>query len=442
MRLHRAIGGFLIGLLGLAGLAAVALTVRQHRQGQELQQVLVRSAEDQAWLAGLPRVDPAARDQAYAWMRAPWPTDSFGSLLADETWYLEGDAPPATLRGRHEAERAPMAELEAILASEGPVLSSVAWVDGERGARGRDAYADRAIPNLLHLRRAVRWYGVEAMLAADPGPTLDRVDRLLDALQPVTTGIEALILSALSASRDRMYLRAVYRGALSSARYTRWLRETSRATEWYRDAYRAERLLFWDPLARDVLLGGAHARLALYGESVDAGEELDWRVHARRDLARVISAYRLLEDYVRGHCDADALDVIEAWQREGGRTLSMALPSRSGMTWALLDALANHRLVRMLAITVRSDGPIPTSAEELPPDVVLERKDRFDVEVRYKRVAADRVRFFVPLDTPLPALIAGDQRKNRIDGPTRRAAGPLPVIGPLAGFALEARLPR
>ena len=439
MGVRRIIGWSLLGLLGLVGLAAIGMTLRQHMHGKDLEDSLARSAEDQAWIDGLPRVDPEVRDRAWAWMKTEWPSGFGGSSSKDETWYLEGATPPTKLLDRHEVERAHMEELSEILNGEGPLLSSVAWLEPDLSRDGHGPYGPKHIPNILSVRGAMRWYGIEAMLAEDPAPVLEQVDRLVKALQPVGSLIDALILAAVDAERDRIHLRALYRGVLASDRYERWLAEPSRAKQWHLDAYRAERLVLWEPLARDVLLDRSSAKHALYGSSVDAGEELDWRMYARKDLTHVLAAWRLYEDYVRGRCDADALDVISAWEREGGRTISMSLPGRTGMTWALLGARANHRLARMVARTLRAGGPAP---DALHPDIALDAADRFDVDVRYERLAADRVRFYVPRTTVLPALLEDERSAHHFQGSERLVMDPPPPLGPITGYAIEAHLPR
>ncbi|MDJ0973053.1 MAG: hypothetical protein QNJ98_01160 [Planctomycetota bacterium] len=437
--MRRIIGWSLLGLLGLVGVAAIGLTLRQHMHGKDLEEALARSDEDKAWLEGLPKVEPELRDRAWAWMKTDWPSGFGASGRKDETWYLQGEAPPEKLLDRHEAERAHMLELSEILESDGPVLSSIAWLEPDLSRDGHGPYGPKHIPNILSVRGAMRWYGIEAMLAEDPAPALEQVDRLFEALQPVGSMIDALILAAVDAQRDRIHLRALYRGVLEDDRYERWLAEPSRAKQWHIDAYRAERLVLWEPLARDVLLDRSSAKHALYGASVDAAEELDWRMYARKDLTRVIAAWRLYESYVREQCDAEALDVIEAWEREGGRTLSMSLPGRTGMTWALLGARANHRLARMVARTLRAGGPAP---DDLPAEIDLRAAGRFDVDVHYERLAADRVRFYVPRTTSLPALVEDERTEHHFHGRERRVMDPPPPLGSITGYAIEVRLPR
>ncbi len=404
MRLRRIVVLFVLVCAALAGMAAGVFWVRRATGEAVLRKALALDADDQAWLDGLPKPDAAWRDRARAWMRTRWPSFHAGrsredqQALRDDLWRLRGESMPAIRRALHEAERAHVAQLTALLATDAACLTGASWIrDAVIGEQGPGSIH---IPNLLSVRGAMRWYACEAMSAPDPTPALDRMDALYQALQPAGTIMDAMILAASAAMRDDAYVRLILTDALPTERVDAWLAESSPIRTGLADAYRGERIGFLHLFAQRILRDANAASCV-----GDAVSPIDFHWHGHRDAASALRVHRLYEQYVDGTVSADALEPIDRWVEEGGRTLHVLLPAFEATLWNVLHVRTQHRMYRLLVRVARSADRAPVSEAELRSALGTHASDldgdAWTLAIQYERLNEKRLRFVVREDSPL-----------------------------------------
>ena len=388
-------------------MAAGVFWVRRATGEAVLREALALDADDQAWLDGLPKPDAAWRDRARAWMRTRWPSFHAGrsredhQALRDDLWRLRGESMPAIQRARHEVERAHVAQLTALLATDAACLTGASWI--------RDAVIRKQepgsihIPNLLSVRGAMRWYACEAMSAPDPTPALDRMDALYQALQPAGTMMDAMILAAIAAMRDDAYVRLIVTDALPPERVDAWLAESSPIRTALADACRGERIGFWRLFAQRILRGADAASCVPDAGSLEVLIDFHW--HGHRDAAAALRVYRLYEEHADGAVGADALEPIDRWVEEGGRTLRLALPPVEAILWTVLHTRTLHRMCRLLVRIARSSDRAPVSEAELRSALSTHASDldgdAWTLAIQYERLNEKRLRLVVREDSPL-----------------------------------------
>ncbi len=428
MRLRRTAVLLLLAGVGLLAVAGLVVGVRDWSGEDELEAALAATAADEAWLAALPEVDSALRDRAWAWMKTSWPV-RFTSAHKQEAWFLRGEAPPAEVRERHEAARPHMRELMFLLAQPDLCLSSAAWARTELADPTQ--LGPKHIPNLLHCRYALSWFGVESMLADDPQPALDAIDRLCASMTPAGSLIDALIAIAMADTRDHAYLRLIQRGALPRHVVTRWLGERPTATRAVLDAYRGERLLLWGKLAASMLRGGDEVLPLLFADGADLGQRMDVLWHGKRDAAYVLRSHRLFERFLEEGVPTSAFEELEARREAGGTLAQMGVPHHRAVLWSVVVSRAKHRIRRLLVRAARLPGGIPADDAELrtslPRSVAAMAYGRLELALRYERVGADRIRIYVPADTPLPELLEPSRASYGIEDARKPAKDVLAV---------------
>lgn len=431
MRDSHAVAWGLVGVMSLSICAVLAVGVHTGPSKGEIEAALTPTAEDEVWLAALPRMAPALRERVDAIMGVEWPQHVV-PVRGGDSWYLRGAPPEQGWVERHELRRRCAEAMSDLLRVDGVCLSSAAWEPREE-LGGAPTYREPRLPNLRVCRCAMQWYGVETMLADDPLPALALADRLYDSLQPVASVIDFLIRGSLGSMRDVIYARLALRGKLPDVRLQGWLNERCGARRSLLDAYRAERLLWNGPLARDVLANAPRAKNALYGDSMDLWELLDFHLHAEQDLLAIQDAYRLVQDHLEGRVEAAALDVIADRQAEGGRTLRLGTLSHQGMIWTLVTSRTQHHMIRLLVRIARLPGVLPADEQalraRLPEAKATLAAGPWDLQVRYQCLGADRFRLYVPEASPLPTVLESERSRLQYGESTPpQRSGPPPAL--------------
>ena len=95
------------------------------------------------------------------------------------------------------------------------------------------------------------------------------------------------------------------------------------------------------------------------------------------------------------------------WEESGGRTMRWFGRGHSGVVWTVVSSRARHRMARVLAAAIRADDVNSQSdvSEILDGTPLSLSPGRWDVALRYVPAGPERMRLFVPSDTPLPPIL-------------------------------------
>ena len=384
-------------LLVLAAIGGGYCAERRLSGGQALAEVRAQAecpgaaaALDQLIASG-PRLDPDRQARFWAWMRVDPSRQSNEPTWLDEGWFLAGEsAPPKAVLDWYESRAVRMGELRALL-QEGPLCTTtLGAIALEREHLLTAAPSERRIPipNLVTLRDAYRWFGLEAMMAADPTSALDALDALDRAQVHPGTLIDGMIWCACSGMRDRTYLRLVLRDRVPPTHLRAWLAETADAREQEVRAVRGERLLSWAYLA-DLVEEGSLPRTGFTSLN-----DLDWWLNAERKIARMGRQHLVAEAVLAGDRPASALD--EFAEDEDQLLYGINVPA---LMITIVSTDTAHRLARSAASLVlaqRRSGALPKSNAEALASVLpfraMSTGDAYAPVLRYERVEEGRFR--------------------------------------------------
>ena len=405
--------GVLLLLLGLV----VGLGLWRRFQGHaELEALLARSPEDEALLSTLPDLSPGLRARIDVVLgrgiRVPQVQDG-----SDFVWALRGDDPPEDLRKDHERQRADVQPFLALLEEEGICLSQAAF------ARPPDSpvptYVDARVRTLVPSRRVADWLALDTLLADDPLPSLDRLDRVTAALLPTGGLIDSLIWGAVARRRDEAHLRLLYLEVLPKGRREAWIAESARHREYVTAGLRTERLLYTGPLTRDIAAGTSTARRALFPGDMDLEDWYEWYVLQPGEAMDGLRGERQIEQVLAGEDPRTGLSTYDRRYEDHPWVANV-----DALVWTVLQHESRHRMLRLAARLLAIEGLAPADEAALRtrhPDLApLLDPGPWHLALDYERLAPHRVRLFFSPTTPLPAELAS----YRADLPTAHSSGP------------------
>ena len=428
----------------LLAVPVLGLGIVLRRAAHERLEHTLGDADLDALLAMAPPLDPELQARLWAWMldTEGWPGGWSTSL--DEDWYLAGEPrPPGPVVEEHERLRSDMDELTARLRTDRACLTSVCWLE-PLFALERDAFDGYPLrlPSLGKTVAAARWYAYEVMVAVDPTPALEDLQRLGRALSHSGTVIDRMCARGVNRIRSRTFLRLRLRGEAPQAMVRAWIEEPSHEIQRLVEDVHMSRIRYAATVGRDVDQGRWLARNA----DLDLEARARWWWRGAGDVAAWLELCRAFEGYLRHEVPAE-----EVRRREGERLARSGRPIASADLHAsyleqALRANAMHRLPRVAASVLgfrEDEGRLPSDEAELrawmgPSAVGLDAAP-FALGLRYERRSPDRFGIHMDPGSPLPALLTSEARerlREALPAPGREA-----VIRWNASHVLELLVP-
>jgi signal transduction histidine kinase len=371
---------------------------RRHAGSRELDDVRrelgIASAADalDQLIASAPSLDPARQGRLWGWMREEPNRQTGHSAGQDESWFLRGEAQAPEAVTEWMRARAPRMEALRSILAEGPVCTTTlgALAITREHLLTAESHERRVpIPNLIAMREAYRWFGLEAMTVPDPTTALDALDALDRSQQHAGTLIDAMIASACAAMRDRTYLRLVLRDRAPATHLRAWLAEVPDARAQMARAMRGERLLHWAYLA-DLL-----ERSSLPRGGDDVADTIDWWLNGDRKIARMGRHNLVAEEVLAGSRPVAALDEFVG-DETNQWLFGINVPA---MMITIVSTDTGHRMARSaasLVVAQQRSGVLPGGNDEALSSVLpfraLSSGDTYAPVLRYERVEDGRFR--------------------------------------------------
>ena len=264
---------------------------------------LHRPATIEDYLAAAPVVDAAAQAAWDTWSKsamAGWKEPNY-DLKAWNLWVTGQGNKPASIVTTIEANRAVYASALALLRRGDLVLSAYGWAAADLPP-GKRTLADAAavrMPNLLVIRALAEWLHYDAVLSADPRPSLADLDALVTSQNSHPGSlIDAMIAVAVGDIRDRTYVDLALLGTLPADCRDRWLAEPSQTLRCVADGFDGEAGLYVGGLFTMIDTGGP------------------WSMSSLTDVGMGISAVGrfFVAPYIwaTGHADAAVMLEVDA----------------------------------------------------------------------------------------------------------------------------------
>jgi hypothetical protein len=403
-------------------------------------------------LPGVPPVDPGLQRCWTALMGAGKeinPTVAIGRFEA-ERWAAAGrtgPVPEKAAAGR-ELSKWLREEADGILAAGRPVGGALGdWIAA--GKPNLREPLDFPAQNLLGAKVLHNAFALEAILADDPRPSLESIDRLVAAFDHPGSLIDGMIAVSLDALRDQAYAFAAWDGRLPREMGDRWLAETPKEPLRVAQCLRGERLLRFGPFARGIAAGTLDLeRASLIPGWEDGGfvnpkaDVSGWDRHGIAACALALERYAALEAAVREGRAPAAFDPGAGPAADLARRCFVG-DFRAAAHSVLLqrqNARAHRLLVR--AIRMAEAGAPPESEEgfrtRLGKDAALLDPGPCDLRLLYERPAPGRVRVRIDPASPRSPLLGGLPVPEL---PERKPGQPIPAFD-CSQRTSEARVPR